>query len=160
MIQADRSPAPRDTLDVLRAHRGMMVYQPDQQNFVKYAVALGTPTPQGFIPLEKSIGVMSTGAIFLKGEGPIQAGYYLITKRDLYRRRIDARPSRKLTLELASAALGAPIPVQSGDTGVAGRGQPPASGSIEAQECDAADLAFKHQVEAIQHAEDPQADFL
>lgn len=158
-IRPEHSPAPRDTMPELRAHRGMMMYKPESNEFVKYAVNLGEPTPQGFFPLEKQIGVMGLGIIYLKSEGSVQAGYYAITPRDLNRRRIDARPTRRLSHAEASALVGAPVP-ESGAASGSSADQRAVSTVAEGEDHIAADLAFQNQVLAIQHDTDPEEDFL
>lgn len=154
-LTPESAPAPRDILPELRAHRGLMMYRPESNDFVKFAVSMGTPTPQGFIPLERQVGVMGLGVIYLKSEGGIQSGYYAVKPRDLNRRRIDARPTNRLSLGDAAAMLGAPVP-----SGAALSGPAVTSGVVEDPEASDADLAFQQQIDAIQHHTNPEEDFL
>lgn len=153
MISPASPTAPRDILPEIRAHRGMMVYNPEQQSFAKYALTLGEPNEKGFIPLQKPVGIMANGVIFLKAEGSVEQGYYAITSRDLYRRRIDARPTRKLSLQQAYGILGAPVP----ESAVPVSGAGGDAGSVEAGD---ADLAFEQQVQSLLHHTNPEEDFL
>lgn len=145
-------PNPRDTLSCLRPHRGVMVFRPETNDYVKYAVALGEPNRAGFIPMNKALGFVGLGVIFLKKEGAVETGFYAVLPRDIYRRRIDARPSRKLTIEQATLLLGGSLDhLAAAQSSEDQRG---AGADASDEELHAADLAFKEQVRALQGTED------
>lgn len=151
-IIPNSSPSPRDTLPVLRPHRGVMCFRPDQSDYVKYAIVLGRPNRAGFIPMVKPLGINKVGVIYLKKEGPVESGFYAVTPHDIHRRRVDARPSRKLSLRQATELLGGPVPTDVGPSEDEHR----AGTSATPEELVSADLAFKEQVKALQGAEDPE----
>lgn len=149
------SPAPRDVMSRVRPHKGVMTFRSDQGNYPKYPIHLGEPNRAGFIPMVKPLGVLCVGVIFLKNEGPVQSGFYPVLPRDIYRRRIDARPCRKLTLEQATLFIGGSLEHLRSREATAS-GQSAAGADVTSEELVAADLAFKEQVKALHGAEDPE----
>lgn len=148
----------RDTLKCLRPHKGLMCFRPEELDYVKYAVVLGTPNNAGFIPLEKQVGVMRIGVIYLKNTGVVRSGFYAVYPRDLYRRRIDARPSQRLTIEQATLLIGGDLEhlglpdVTDGELNAAI--EPRALEAAESQELVDADVCFQEQIRALQASED------
>lgn len=148
----------RDTLKCLRPHKGLMCFRPEENDYVKYAVVLGAPNNAGFVPLDKQVGVIRLGVIYLKNIGSVRSGFYAVTPRDLYRRRLDCRPSRRLTIEQATLLVGGRIEhlglPESTGAEVASAIEPRALSVAESQELIDADVCFQEQVRALQASED------
>jgi len=148
----------RDTLKCLRPHKGLMCFRPEEQDYVKYAVVLGTPNNAGFVPLDKQVGVMRVGVIYLKNTGTVRSGFYAVYPRDLYRRRIDARPVRRLSIEQATLLIGGSLEhlglpeVTDGEFNAAI--EPRALEVAESQELVDADVCFQEQIRSLQASED------
>lgn len=144
-IQAREAPSPRKMIETILPHRGFIT--PDGGGrYLKYSVRLGEPSPAGFVPMLEPLRVVNVGVIFLRTEGSVQRGFYAVTPRDIFRRRIDARPCRKLSLEQATLFLGG-APMASSD-------EPGPVSDVEDSDDVSADSAFEEQVQAILHAED------
>lgn len=148
----------RDVLKCLRPHKGLMCFRPEEQDYVKYAVVLGTPNNAGFIPLEKQVGVMRVGVIYLKNTGAVRSGFYAVYPRDLYRRRIDARPVRRLSIEQATLLIGGNLEhlglPDVTESELNASIEPRALEAAESQELVDADVCFQEQIRALQASED------
>lgn len=148
----------RDVLKCLRPHKGLMCFRPEEQDYVKYAVVLGSPNNAGFIPLEKQVGVMRVGVIYLKNTGVVRSGFYAVYPRDLYRRRIDARPARRLTIEQATLLIGGSLDhigvSDATEAELAAAIEPRAREAAETQELVDADVCFQEQIRSLQASED------
>ncbi len=152
--------APRDTLKCIRPHKGLMCFRPEEDDYVKYAVNLGVPNNAGFIPLEKPVGVIRLGVIYLKNVGSVRSGFYAVTPRDLYRLRIDARETRRLTIEQATLLVGGRVEhlelPETTSALVDATVQPRALSDAESQELVDSDVVFQEQIRSLQDLEDSE----
>lgn len=99
-----KAPSPRNRLNTLRPFRGVMRFSPETLEFLVFRMALGEKSESGFISIEEDPGNYSPGVIYLKdAEEP---GYYLVNSIDLFRRRINAKPSNRLDRDAALRFLG------------------------------------------------------
>lgn len=148
----------RDVLKCIRPHKGLMCFRPEENDYVKYAVVLGNPNNAGFVPLEKQVGVMRVGVIYLKNTGAVRSGFYAVYPRDLHRRRIDARPCRRLTAEQATLLVGGSLEhLGLPDTTEAELNaaiEPRTLESAAGEELVDADLCFEEQIRSLQALED------
>ena len=139
-----------------------MCFRPGEDDYEKFAVIAGTPSNAGFVPLEKNVGVVRLGVIYLKNQGPVRSGFYAVYPRDLYRRRIDARPSRRLTVEQATLLLGGKLEhlgLSEADANVDAAVEPRALEATAGEELRDADVCFQEQVRALQASEDPEEEW-
>lgn len=148
----------RDVLKCIRPHKGLMCFRPEEGDYVKFPVVTGTPNNAGFVPLDKQVGVVRLGVIYLKNTGSVRSGYYAVTPRDIYRRRLDCRPTKRLTAEQATLLIGGSVEhlglSETSDADVAAAIEPRALEAAESQELRDADVCFQEQIQALQASED------
>lgn len=156
--------SPRDVLKCIRPHKGLMCFRPEENDYVKYAVVLGAPNNAGFIPIEKNVGVIRLGVIYLKNQGSVRSGYYAVTPRDLHRRRVDARVSKRLTDEQAILLIGGSVEhlgVPDATTASVNAAiEPRALSTAESAELVHADVCFQEQIQALHASEDSEEGWL
>lgn len=149
------APSPRNRINTLRQFRGVMRFSPETKEFLVYRLAVGPILPSGYMKVEEDPGNYSLGVIYLKdAEVP---GYYLVHPMDLYRRRLNARPSNCLTRDAAIGVLGADpaefsefvAPVAADDAGPLQDASP--------EELEAINLLVQEQEGAIHHLEAAKA---
>lgn len=99
-----KAPSPRNRLNTLRPFRGVMRFSPETSEFLVFRMALGEKSNAGFISIEEDPGNYSPGVIYLKDAQ--EPGYYLVNSIDLFRRRINAKPSNRLDRDAALRFLG------------------------------------------------------
>lgn len=163
-IRPTTTASPRDVLKCLRPHRGLMCFNPETGDYHKYAVSVGTPNNAGFVPLEKHVGVVRLGVIYLKNAGSVRSGFYAVFPRDIYRRRIDARPVRRLSIEQATLLLGGNLEhlglpeATLGELNAAI--EPRAIEDAQSEELSDADVCFEEQIRALQASEDTEEGWL
>jgi hypothetical protein len=138
----------------------MMCFDAEKNVYDKYAVVLGTPNNAGFIPFEKNVGVVRLGVIYLKNTGSVRSGFYAITPRDIYRRRVDARPVKRLSIEQATLLIGGSLEhLGQPDTTLAELNaaiEPRALEATSSEELSNADVLFQEQIRALQNSEDSE----
>lgn len=163
-IRPSTTASPRDVLKCLRPHKGLMCFNPEAGHYEKYAVATGTPNNAGFVPLEKHVGVVRLGVIYLKNIGSVRSGFYAVFPRDIYRRRIDARPVRRLSIEQATLLLGGNLdhlglPEATLD-GLNAAIEPRTFEDAQSEELVDADVCFEEQIRSLQASEDSEEGWL
>src|SRR5438128_4575975 len=163
-IRPSSTASPRDILKCLRPHKGLMCFNPEAGNYEKYAVALGTPNNAGFVPFEKHVGVVRIGVIYLKNTGIVRSGFYAIFPRDIYRRRVDARPVRRLSIEQATLLLGGSLEhlgqPESTSAELDAAIEPRTFEATSSEELSNADVCFEEQIRALQASEDSEEGWL
>ena len=153
-------PAIRNRLANLFGFSGLISFDPGTKEFLVHRIPLKEkPEGSNFIPLDGDPGVYHLGVIHLKDQNGVEPGFYQVLPRDLYRRRIDARPSNRISRDQALGLLGADPaeftterrqPISAADGEMSGT-------DVEAEELRAADLLVQEQVGTLQHLEDSKA---
>jgi hypothetical protein len=141
-----------------------MCFNSEAGHYEKYAVVTGTPNNAGFVPLEKHVGVVRLGVIYLKNIGSVRSGFYAVFPRDIYRRRIDARPVRRLSIEEATLLLGGNLDHLGLPEATLGELdasiEPRTIETSQSAELSDADVCFEEQIRSLQASEDSEEGWL